>query len=475
VLTEGSLNENVVRAEYSVRGTLYKAAQARAREGKEVIYTNVGNPQGLGQKPITFFRQVLALVSYPEMLSRPELARLFPADAIARARKYLSVVPGGTGAYQDSQGNAFVRSEVAEFILKRDGQQVDPSNIFLTDGASMGISLCLQVTIRGPRDGILLPIPQYPLYSASVRVLGGEGIGYFLDEEKGWGLNISELERAVVEARAKGIVPRALVVINPGNPTGSCLTAENIREVAIFCRNEGIVIFADEVYQENVYNSAKPFVSFRKVIASLGPHGNGIECFSFHSASKGFIGECGRRSAYFDCLGISQFAKDQIYKLMSMNLSTNVDGQIFVGLMVNPPKPGDPSYGLYQRESTGIIESMARRASMMRQAFSNMEGVSCNMVDGAMYIYPSIEIPQGAVLAAKQRNQAPDEFYCLELLDATGICCIPGSGFGQKEGTFHFRTTILPPEEKMPEIIKRFANFHRSFVQKYQGTKMCKL
>lgn len=89
------------------------------------------------------------------------------------------------------------------------------------------------------------------------------------------------------------------------------------------------------------------------------------------------------------------------------------------------------------------------------------------MLQGALYAFPRIELPEGALKAAEKEGTAPDLFYCLELLHATGICAVPGSGFGQQEGTFHFRTTILPPEEDMPRVIDLFTEFHKSFLQKY--------
>eukprot|EP00180_Rhodochaete_pulchella_P002306 Plantae.Rhodophyta-Rhodochaete_pulchella.ctg3488.p1 GENE.Plantae.Rhodophyta-Rhodochaete_pulchella.ctg3488~~Plantae.Rhodophyta-Rhodochaete_pulchella.ctg3488.p1 ORF type:complete len:511 (+),score=57.11 Plantae.Rhodophyta-Rhodochaete_pulchella.ctg3488:43-1533(+) len=470
VLEPSRLNQLVVKAEYAVRGKLYEAAVKRAATGAEVIYTNVGNPQALGQKPITFFRQVLSLVSWPGQLEDPRTADIFPPDAVARAKKYLSVIPGGTGAYQDSRGNAYIRQEVADFLGRRDGYPGKADEIFLTDGASMGITLTMRLTIRDSRDAILLPIPQYPLYSATVTVLGGSQTGYYLDEANGWALNVEELERAVKEGRQAGKIIRGVVVINPGNPTGQCLTRENIEAIVRFCKREHICIFADEVYQENVFNPTRPFVSFRKVILDMGIEAAGVECFSFHSASKGSNGECGRRAAYFECLGIHPVAKDNIYKMMSMNLSTNVDGQLFCGLMVNPPRPGDASYELYNRERESIIASMARRADRISRAFNSLEGVSSNRVDGAMYAFPRIALPTGVVKAATKAGVAPDVFYCLNLLEETGICCIPGSGFGQADGTMHFRTTILPPEEKFDDIIHRFTTFHSRFIRSFDDS-----
>ncbi|MQJ84078.1 aminotransferase class I/II, partial [Escherichia coli] len=138
---------------------------------------------------------------------------------------------------------------------------------------------------------------------------------------------------------------------------------------------------------------------------------------------------------------------DEIYKVASISLSPNVPAQIFMGLMVNPPKPGDISYDQYVRESQGILQSLRRRARLMTDGFNSCRNVVCNFTEGAMYSFPQIRLPPRAIEAAKQAGKVPDVFYCLKLLEATGISTVPGSGFGQKEGVFHLRTTILPAEE----------------------------
>mmetsp|Transcript_5961 Transcript_5961/g.17942 ORF Transcript_5961/g.17942 Transcript_5961/m.17942 type:complete len:496 (+) Transcript_5961:133-1620(+) len=469
VLTIDSINENVRQAEYAVRGKLYNAAKARSKEGKKVILTNVGNPQALGQKPITFFRQVLALVNYPDMIDDPRCAEIFAPDVLERAKTYLKNTPGGTGAYQDSRGNEYVRQEVVQFLEDRDGYSAEVDDIFLTDGASQGISLCMFVAIRGRQDGILTPIPQYPLYAASIELRNGSKCGYYLDEDHGWGLSIEELERTVRDARAQGVQPRAIVIINPGNPTGQCLSEENMKEIVRFCKRERLVILADEVYQTNVYSDGAKFVSFRKVVLDMGKEAEGLELFSFHTVSKGVVGECGRRGAYFQCTNIDPDVMAEIYKVMSTNLSSNTDGQIMTGLMINPPKPGDASYEQYHKETSDIFESLKRRAKKISDIFNKLDGISCNPVEGALYCYPQIKIPEKAIEEAKSKGLAPDVMYCMELLDETGICCIPGSGFGQPDGTFHLRTTILPSEDQFDEITSSFGQFHKSFMEKHSA------
>ncbi|XP_075495419.1 glutamate--glyoxylate aminotransferase 2-like [Primulina tabacum] len=467
-----NLNENVKKCQYAVRGELYLRASELQMEGKKIIFTNVGNPHALGQKPLTFPRQVIALCQAPFLLDDPNVGLLFPADAIARAKHYLTMTPGGLGAYSDSRGLPGVRKEVAEFIERRDGYPSDPELIFLTDGASKGVMQILNAIIRGPVDGILVPVPQYPLYSATISLMGGSLVPYYLEETANWGLDTVNLNQSIAKARSQGITVRAMVIINPGNPTGQCLSEANLKEVLKFCYQNNLVLIGDEVYQQNVYQDERPFISSRKVLMDMGPPiSKELELVSFHTVSKGYFGECGQRGGYFEMTNISPKTVDEIYKVASIALSPTVPGQIFMGLMVNPLKPGDISYEKFISESNGILESLRRRARVMTDGFNSCRNVVCNFTEGAMYSFPQIRLPPKAIEAAKKAGKVPDVFYCLKLLEATGISTVPGSGFGQKEGDFHLRTTILPAEEDMPEIMTSFKKFNDEFMEQYENYK----
>jgi len=471
VLHPDLLNENIRNTQYAVRGELYLKAEELRRAGKEIIFTNVGNPHALGQKPLTFNRMVLSLCASPFLLDHPKAKEMFAPDAIERARSILKMIPGGIGAYSDSRGALGIRQEVAKYIQERDGlpTAMNPDHIFLTDGASVGVRSCLNSMIRGPHDGVLVPIPQYPLYSASIALYTGSLVGYELDEAKGWGLSMPDLAAAVTEARGRGIHPRALVFINPGNPTGQCLSKDNLKDLVRFAHKEKILLLADEVYQENIYQDERPFTSVRKVLHEMGePYASGVEVVSFHTVSKGSLGECGLRGGYFEMHNIHPGSVDQIYKIASINLSPNVVGQVMMSLMVNPPKPGDHSYKQWAAERAEVIASLRRRAHFFTDTFNGLEGVTCNFTEGAMYSFPQLHLPPKAIAAAKAAGKAPDVFYCLDLLVNTGISTVPGSGFGQKAGTFHLRTTILPSEEKMPDVAKRLQKFHAEFMAKYK-------
>jgi len=472
VLAHEKISEHLKRAEYAVAGELFQTAQKRLKDGKEVIFTNIGNPHQLGQKPLTYIRHVMALVTSPDLMDHPQANNMFMSDEIDRARTYLEKV-GGIGAYSAPNGAEYVRNEVADFIQRRDGYSASADQIFLTNGASEAARYVMRAMIRGPHDGILAPIPQYPLYSASVGLYDGTLCGYELHEESGWSLNMAELERAYNDAQAKGVTVRGMVFINPGNPTGNCLTYDNLVDLVKFCHERNIVILADEVYQENVYQSERPFVSMKKVLNDMGaPYSNECELISFHSISKGPYGECGWRGGYFELVNIDPRTKQEWFKLASINLCPTVPSQVIMGIMVNPPKPGEPSHELYFQEHGEILASMQRRARMITDTFNSMEGVVCQEADGAMYSFPRVHLPPGAIQAAKEAGKAPDVFYCLQLLEETGISTVPGSGFGQAEGTFHIRTTILPQEEKFAEVCEKLKSFHAGFMARFQNKEI---
>lgn len=393
------------------------------------------------------------------MLAEPGLEQQYPADAIERAQAITRQIQS-VGAYSHSKGYRFIREHVARFIAERDGHGADPEHIFLTDGASEGIKRVLTCIISDATSGILLPIPQYPLYSAAVTLLGGAIVPYYLDEEAGWDLHVAELQQAVAQARAAGIAVKALCLINPGNPTGNVLAPETLQEVARFCDAEQIVILADEVYQANVMGGLAA-VSMKKVVRDLGL---AVELFSFHSTSKGFVGECGKRGGYFEACNVDEGVIDQLYKLASVSLCPNVDGQLLVDLLVSPPAEGAASHELYRSEVALVKASLERRAKKLTAALNRLEGVCCSEPAGAMYLFPRVRFPEAFLREAAALGRHPDDLYCLRMLEATGICVVPGSGFGQREGTFHFRMTFLPPEAHFDAFIAQLSTFHAQFM-----------
>jgi aspartate/methionine/tyrosine aminotransferase len=486
-LTLSTMSEQVKRMDYAVRGkvvvladeiakvlstTKNKNSQQQQYPFDHIVYTNIGNPHSVGQLPLSWPRQVMALVDLPDELGvdHPYVREMFPEDAIRRARDLKVAMDGyGTGAYSHSKGVHSIRQNVARFIQQRDGGSYpsDPEHIFLTNGASSAIQMVLQTLIAKPHDGIMLPIPQYPIYSATVDLLNGHKVGYYLNEEQNWALDVVELERAYQDATAAGINVVGLVVINPGNPTGQCLTEQNLHQIVEFCVSHNLVLLADEVYQENVYDDQCQFVSCKKAAGDTG-HLDEIELVSFHSVSKGVFGECGRRGGYMELVGIDEDVIDELYKLASANLCSTVSGQIMVDLMVQGPDVHDPSYELHESQKRQVWESLKTRSQIVSRGLNAIPGFSCQPAASSMYCFPRVRMPSGAIRAAQEAHISPDALYCVDLLRSTGICVVPASGFGQREGRYGFRTTFLPPVEEMRRCVQAIETHYTEFLQKYE-------
>ncbi|KAH7276629.1 hypothetical protein KP509_39G015600 [Ceratopteris richardii] len=456
-ITISTINPKVLSCDSAVHGEIV----TRAKRLQQILLTK---PSDLP------FSEVLALCDHPELLDKGEVHGLFSLDSITRAKSIMKSIPGRTvGGYSDSKGIRSLRAAIAEGIGIRDGFSGNMEDIFLTDGASSGVHMMMRLMITSDRDGILCPIPHDPLYSASIALQGGALVPYYLNESTGWSLDVNELRLRLEAAFAAGIHVRALVVSNPGNPTGQVLADQNQREIIEFCRDEHLLLLADEVYQENIYTNKKYFTSFRKIARSMGYGEDDFNLVSFHSVSKGYYGECGMRGGYMEVTGLDSRVKQQLYKMASVNLCSNVTGQILMSLVMNPPRVGDGSYAHFTEERDNILSSLDQGSKMCVDAFKKMKGVTCNEVEGGLYLFPSIKLPNAALTAARSNGMEADTFYCRKLLDTTGIVTLPGSGFGQVPGTWHFRMTILPSQQKMAEILSRIADFHMKFMNEYRN------
>ena len=483
------INPRVVQAQYAVRGVIptraheiedeIKKNKAHAHPFEKLVFCNIGNPQALRQQPLSYARQVMALVDCPALLENTaEVQKLFPADIIARAKEYIAA--GWNGAYTHSLGAAIVRDRVCAYIQGRDdmqGAKVANTNIFLTDGASTGAKLILQCLIGSDDDAVMIPIPQYPLYSACLTLLGGSQVNYYLDEDAGWGLDIDSMKASYDAAIKAGKNVKAIVVINPGNPTGQVLDVQKLYELAEFAHDRNMLIIADEVYQENVYYEYedKPFVSCHRAVRDMPlPYREKTMVFSLHSTSKGVLGECGRRGGYAHLANIPQELYAQIMKLASINLCSNLNGQLMTDLMVRPPQPDDESYHMYRMEYYEIFDSLVRRAKALVDGINKIPGLHSQTIEGAMYAFPKLTLPAKFIAYNEEMNtkegtsMQPDARWCLQLLEKTGIVVVPGSGFGQVEGTWHFRITILPPEEDLDGVIAKLGDFQREFFAEFE-------
>lgn len=472
-LSMQTINPQVIKAEYAVRGEIAIRAdilRKKLHAGEKlpfdsIISCNIGNPFVVGKKAITFPRQVISCIENPELLNVKEI----PEEAKARAAEIFKHFPAGTGAYTHSQGLDFVREHIADFIKKRDdGTPAHPDKIFVTTGASSAVTTVLNMLISKPNIGIMIPFPQYPLYTAEIALKNGRVVPYYLKESSRWSLDLDELNESYAAAQKSGVEIKAIVVINPGNPTGSVLSAQQMRDVVDFCEQNNILLIADEVYQFNTYNEERPFISFKKVASEMK---SSVQLISLNSISKGFMGECGHRAGYMELYHIPDDVKAQFYKMASIQLCPNTVGQVILDIMCKPPESSECK-NLWNKERDTELANLKEKSQRLLKTINSLPGLDAQPADGAMYLFPSIHLPLKALEAAKSfringKHVSPDMFWSIQLLEQTGIAVVPGSGFGQVPGTHHFRTTFLPEAEQMDAMIDRLTRFQNQFMDKY--------
>lgn len=391
-----------------------------------------------------------------------------PEEAKDRARQIIASVGGTFGAYTKSEGMMIVRQHIAEFIHKRDGYPCKPDSIYLSDGASSAISFLMTLIISHPNVGIMTPFPTYPVYTSEAAVHNGKIVPFYLRESNNWSCDIDEITRAYNLAIKEGIDVRAMVIINPGNPTGHVLRPETMRIIVDFCEQNNILLIADEVYQDVVYNKERPFYSFKKIASQMKSE---IQLVSLHSISKGFMGECGHRGGYFELYHFPEDVKQQITKMATFGLCPNAVGQVIVDCMVHPPESPE-NKSVWEKENSDYINKLQAKSIKLAECFNSLPGIKCKPADGGWYLFPSINLPLKALEAAKSCRwhgevMPPDFFWCLKLLEETGIIIVPGSGFGQVPGTFHFRSTFLPEDDRFDQVIERITKFQNDFMKKY--------
>lgn len=197
----------------------------------------------------------------------------------------------------------------------------------------------------------------------------------------------------------------------------------------------------------------------------------GLQLISFHSTSKGLLGECGERGGYLEFVGFHPDVIAMFTKVAASSLSSGTIGQVFVGLMVKPPNAGEPSHERFHRESATVYEGLRRRAARASVELNTIPGLSSAPIQGAMYAFPTVRLPAAFVSHAQHEagGVPADELWCLKLLEATGIVTVPGSGFGQQAGTHHFRMTILPADAAFDALLRRLRAFQEAFYGEWEA------
>ena len=388
---------------YDIRGPIMDRAKQMEDEGQKIIKLNIGN---------------LAVFGFdsPEEIQQDMIRNL----------------PNSAG-YSDSKGIFAARKAVMHETQKQGIKGVTLDDIYLGNGASELIVMATNALLNDG-DELLLPAPDYPLWTAAASLSGGSPVHYMCDEANGWMPNLSDI-RAKITSKTRGIV-----VINPNNPTGALYSDELLKGIVEIAREHDLVIFADEVYDKVLYDGAR-----HTAIASLSQD---VLTLTFNSLSKSYR-SCGYRAGWMVVSGDKKPARDYIEglnMLSNMRLCSNVPGQWAIQTALGGHQSID--------ELVGEGGRLRRQRDLAYDLITAIPGVSCVKPSAALYMF--------AKLDPKVYPITDDRQFFLELLEETRVMLVQGTGFNWATPD-HFRIVFLPHEDDLREAISRIAQFLETY------------
>ena len=384
---------------YDVRGPIVDAAKQMEDEGQKIIKLNIGNLAPFGFQP-------------PEEIVQ-DMIRNLPDSA----------------GYSDSKGIFSARKAVMHYTQEQDIEGVTIDDIYLGNGASDLIGMATNALLS-EGDEMLVPAPDYPLWTAVASLSGGKPVHYLCDEDNGWMPRLEDI-RAKITPRTK-----ALVVINPNNPTGALYSDELLRGLVQIAREHGLVIMADEVYDKVLYDGVR-----HTALASLSTD---VLTLTFNSLSKAYR-SCGFRAGWMVVSGAKDAARDYIEginMLANIKLGSNVPGQYAI----------QTALGGYQSIKDLVKEGgrLRRQRDLAHELITAIPGVSCVRPQAALYMFPRLD--------PRMYPIQDDRQFFMEVLRATRVMLVQGSGFNYPDNQ-HFRIVFLPHEDDLREAISRLAKF----------------
>jgi len=395
---------------YDIRGPIMDAARQMEDEGQKIIKLNLGN---------------LAVFGFdaPEEIQQDMIRNL----------------PNSAG-YSDSKGIFAARKAVMHETQKQGIVGVTLDDIYLGNGASELITMATNALLDNG-DELLLPMPDYPLWTAATSLSGGTPVHYLCDEANNWMPNLDDI-RAKITPRTKGIV-----VINPNNPTGVMYSDALLKSIVEIAREYGLVILADEVYDKVLYDGIK-----HTAMASLS---HDVLTLTFNSLSKSYR-SCGYRAGWMVVSGDKKQATDYIEglnMLSNMKLCSNVPGQWAI----------QTALGGYQSINDLVGEGgrLRRQRDLAYELITAIPGVSCVRPQAALYMFPKLDPTVYPI--------ADDRQFFLELLRETRVMLVQGTGFNWQQPD-HFRIVFLPHEDDLREAIGRIAKFLEAY-RRSHGTQ----
>lgn len=401
-----SKSKKLNNVNYAIRGVLMDEAKRLEEEGEEILKLNIGNPA-------TF--------------------NFHTSNSILDCMKdNLEYAQG----YSDSKGILMARKSIIEYYESKNVKVKELEDVYIGNGVSELISLSMQALLN-PEDEILVPMPDYPLWTASVKLAGGEPIHYLCDEDNEWNPDIEDIKSKITK-NTKGIV-----IINPNNPTGALYSEETLMRIVEIARENEIIIFSDEIYDRLVYDDLK-HVS----IASLSED---VVTVTFSGLSKSHM-VAGFRIGWMCITGNKSMVRDYIdglNMLTSMRLCSNVPAQYIVDEAI---KESDETKKLLQKGGR-----LYEQREYIYNALKDIPGISVVKPKAAFYIFPKID--------KEKFNISDDEKFALDFLREKHILFIQGTGFNYNDVN-HFRIVYLPDKEKLEYTIASLKDFLHSYKQK---------
>jgi alanine-synthesizing transaminase len=384
---------------YDIRGPVLDKARQMEEEGHRIIKLNIGNIAAFG---------------------------LQPPDEIVQ--DMIRSLPDAAG-YTDSKGLFAPRKAVMHYTQEKRVAGVTVDDIYLGNGASELINMSLNALLDAG-DEVLIPSPDYPLYTAVVSLSGGTPVHYLCDEGSGWLPDLADI-RAKVTPRTK-----AIVVINPNNPTGALYPADLLRDLVQIAREHQLIVFADEIYDKTLYDDAQ-----HTSIASLAED---VLVVTFNGLSKNYRA-CGYRAGWMVVSGDKRHARDYVEglnMLASMRLCANTPGQLAI----------QTALGGYQsiKDLVGPGGRLRRQRDLAYELLSQIPGVSVVKPQAALYMFPRLD--------PKVYPIADDQAFAYELLAEEKVLIVQGTGFNWRAPD-HFRIVFLPNSDDLTEAIGRIDRF----------------
>ena len=393
---------------YDVRGPVLDEAKEMEQRGETILHLNIGNPA-----PFGFRAPQIVLDSMEEALKNPM-----------------------SQGYSDSKGILEAREEILKYHREKGLPNVSLDHIYIGNGVSEMISLSLQALLNNG-DEILIPAPDYPLWTAAAKLAGGNPVHYICDESSGWYPDIKDMEKKIT-SKTKGIV-----VINPNNPTGALYPKEILEQIVALARKYELMIFADEIYDRLVLDGKKHIS-----IASLAPD---LFVVTFNGLSKSHR-IAGFRSGWMILSGDLSKAKgyiEGVNMLSSMRLCANVPAQhVIAPALRNRPEVDElllPGGRIYEQRK------------VICDAIAEIDGLSAVTPEAAFYIFPKID--------AKRFHILDDEKFALDFLREKHVLLVHGRGFNWGEPD-HFRIVYLPEVSVLNECMTKMKEFLADYLQK---------